>query len=397
MNKSSENSALIEAERIDALRKFDILDTPPDGSFDKFTHLAAKLLDMPISIITLVDTDRIWFKSRYGIDAQQIDKDPGLCSSAILSEDIYIVEDAKNDVRTMANPLVAREMGFQFYAGVPLRTREGYNLGTLCVIDKRPRKLNKEKKELLKNLADLVMNQMELRLEARVAVKHQHQILNTTAHDLKNPLSIMPLLAEMILQNKNNPAAIEDMAKQIKSAGKRMTKTLDDILKTAREETGKVQLRLNAIDLSLVLKGVVSTNNTLAQNKNIELCVDSVKSCLVFADQTRLSEILDNIINNAIKYSPADRKIYIKLFTRAGNAIFEVKDEGQGLTKDDLKNLFRPFTSLSAKPTGGENSSGFGLAITKQLVDAHRGKIYASSEGKDKGATFTVELPLSEN
>lgn len=396
MKKSSDNLALLEAERIDVLRNFDILDTPPDGSFDKFTQLAAKILDMPIAIISLVDTDRIWFKSHYGVDAQQIDKDPGLCSSAILSEEFYIVEDAKNDIRTMANPLVAGEMGFQFYAGAPLTTREGFNLGTLCVIDKKPRKLSKEKKELLKNLADLVMAQMELRLEARVAVKHQHQILNITAHDLKNPLSIMPLLAEMILQNKNNPDEIEKMAKQIKEAGKRMSKTLDDILNTAREETGKVQLRLNAIDISLVLDGVVSSNKFLAKNKNIELCLNSVRNCQVFADHTRLTEILDNIINNAIKYSPRDRNIYIKLFTRADKAVFKVTDEGQGFTKDDLKNIFRPFTSLSAEPTGGENSSGFGLAITKQLVDAHRGEIYVSSEGKDKGTTFIVELPLSE-
>jgi len=96
------------------LRKHGILDTPPDGSFDRLTRLAAKLLDMPIAIISLVDTDRIWFKSKVGVDVQEIGRDPGLCSSAILSDDLYIVEDAKKDIRTLANPLVAGSFGLMF-------------------------------------------------------------------------------------------------------------------------------------------------------------------------------------------------------------------------------------------------------------------------------------------
>ncbi len=94
----------VEQERIKSLKKYDILDTPPDGSFDRITKLAAKLLDVPIAIVTLVDTDRIWFKSRYGLDVEQIERNPGLCASAILSDDLYEVYDALNDPRTLANP-----------------------------------------------------------------------------------------------------------------------------------------------------------------------------------------------------------------------------------------------------------------------------------------------------
>ena len=160
-----------EAERIKSLQRYEILDTPPDGSFDHITALASKIFNMPIVLITLVDKDRIWFKSRYGMDAIQIDKDDGLCSSAIIGKEIYLVEDASKDPRCLANPLVAGEFGLRFYAAAPLQTKDGYNLGTLCLIDKVQRYINKDQLTMLHDLAQIVMDQMELRLEARITAR----------------------------------------------------------------------------------------------------------------------------------------------------------------------------------------------------------------------------------
>ncbi|MBC8769253.1 GAF domain-containing protein [Arenibacter sp. BSSL-BM3] len=158
----------LEIKRLENLYKYQILDTPPDGEFEEITSLAAKIFDVPIAIISLVDTDRIWFKSSFGIDIEETSRDPGLCSSAILSDDIYIVEDARVDARTLSNPLVAGLMGLQFYAAAPLRSRDGFNLGTCCIIDKHPRKLNVKESSMLKQLARIVMYQIELRLQARL-------------------------------------------------------------------------------------------------------------------------------------------------------------------------------------------------------------------------------------
>jgi GAF domain-containing protein len=113
-----------EAARLAALRRYDVLDTPPDGAFDRITAMAAKLFSVPISIISLVDTDRIWFKSHHGVDAEQIDRLPGLCASAVLQDDPWVLTDAQRDVRALTNPLVAGEFGLRFYAGVPLRTSD---------------------------------------------------------------------------------------------------------------------------------------------------------------------------------------------------------------------------------------------------------------------------------
>src|SRR6195952_5484865 len=159
-----------ETQRIAAVKRYDILDTPPDGAFDRITNIAARRFEVPISIISIVDHDRIWFKSHHGLDVRQIGRDPGLCASAILSELPHVLPNAAIDPRSLANPLVAGDFGLRFYAGVPLRTQDGFNLGTLCVIDKEPRPVDQRQIDDLKDFGSVVMDQMELRLSARQAI-----------------------------------------------------------------------------------------------------------------------------------------------------------------------------------------------------------------------------------
>jgi GAF domain-containing protein len=178
-----------EKERIESLRKYNILDTPPDGSFDRITRLASVIFKVPIALITLVDTHRIWFKSAYGLGISEINRDPGLCASAILSSDPYIIENAIEDPRTLANPLVAGEFGLRFYAAAPLQTEENHNLGTLCIIDKKARTFTQEEKELLKLMADIVMDEMHMRLSLRNAVHNIKTISGDITSHLKSTIS----------------------------------------------------------------------------------------------------------------------------------------------------------------------------------------------------------------
>ena len=151
---------------MEEVRRYSILDTPPDGAFDRLTALAARLFSVPVAIVSIVDHDRIWFKSHHGLDVQQISRDPGLCASAILQDDLWVVENAPEDPRALLNPLVAGEFGLKFYAGAPLKTRNGYNLGTLCILDFEPRTMTDADSANLRDLAAVVMTDLELRLEA---------------------------------------------------------------------------------------------------------------------------------------------------------------------------------------------------------------------------------------
>ncbi len=175
-----------ETQRLAAVRRYDILDTPPDGAFDRVTAIAAKLFNVPISIVSIVDHDRIWFKSHHGLSVAEIGRDPGLCASAILGDGPHVLPDARRDPHALANPLVAGEFGLRFYAGVPLRTHDGFNLGTLCVIDKEPREIGVDEITLLRELASIVMDQMELRLSARAAVSRADELARGIAEAGQN-------------------------------------------------------------------------------------------------------------------------------------------------------------------------------------------------------------------
>lgn len=171
-HRASESiEAADEAARLEAVRRYDVLDTPPDGAFDRVTALAARIFRVPVAIVSIVDHDRIWFKSHHGVEISEIERSPGLCASVILNDAPWVVTDARTDPRALANPLVAGEFGLQFYAGVPLRTTDGHALGTLCVLDFEPREVTADELESLEDLAAMVMSELEIRLDARRAVE----------------------------------------------------------------------------------------------------------------------------------------------------------------------------------------------------------------------------------
>ncbi len=180
-----------EENRLEALRAFELLDTPADGSLDHITALAAHYFNTPISLISLVDQDRIWFKSRHGIDVNEVGVEPGLCASAFMQENEYVIENAETDPRSLANTLVTGELGVRFYAAAPLRTRDGYGLGTINIIDFEPRTFNEEDRKALMSFGQIVMNQMELRLSARLLFRSLSQIYDET----KNPDHIVTVCA----------------------------------------------------------------------------------------------------------------------------------------------------------------------------------------------------------
>ena len=182
-----------EFERLNALRRYAILDTPPDGAFDRVTELAAEILEVPVAVVSLVDADRVWMKSVHGaFPAREIARLPALCAAAIGHDGVYLVENASSDPRTQEHPLVAGPFGLEFYAGFPLRTHDGHVLGMLSCIDTRPRGATRRQLRILGVLAGIVMDEIELRRSA-AQISRLSEALADACSDLERRASFDPL------------------------------------------------------------------------------------------------------------------------------------------------------------------------------------------------------------
>lgn len=178
----------VEKARLAAVRKYKILDTPPDGAFDRVAALAARVFEVPIATVSIVDHDRIWFKAAQGLPerVQQIGRDPGLCASAILQDEPYVLPDTLREPHALGNPLVRGKLGIRFYAAAPIITPDGHRLGTVNVLDTKPRKVAAKSIAILKGLAAVITEQLEMHLAALETVAWQESNMQTALQSRAN-------------------------------------------------------------------------------------------------------------------------------------------------------------------------------------------------------------------
>ncbi len=255
----------------------------------------------------------------------------------------------------------------------------------------------------------------------RQANQLKTELLAIAAHDLKNPLQAVVGFAELINEKSKNELkngvpnptleSIAAMSEKISSSSYRMFSLIQQLLETTAIESGNVKLNKTPTNVSDLLRQVIQQNQTSADKKLQTIQFTSSPNLSALIDADRMREVFDNLISNAIKYSPAGKTIYVETKKNTGIRgqetdintfpspdsciLIAIRDEGQGLTEEDKKKLFGKFQRLSARPTGGEHSTGLGLSIVKQLVELHGGRVWAESDGKGKGSTFFVELPTT--
>ncbi len=227
------------------------------------------------------------------------------------------------------------------------------------------------------------------------------ELMGFAAHDLKAPLQSIMTFAELILSLPDDVESVKEFSQNIFNASERMFNLVKSLLQSTAIELGKIELNTHIANVSSLVQNTVEQNLPKARSKAQEIHLDIAENLLANIDSERLTEVLDNLISNAIKYTPLGKKIFVKCekkpsqrLQRSGESVIvSVKDEGQGLSEEDMQKLFGRFQKLSSQPTAGEHSSGLGLYISKKYIEMMGGKIWGESEGKDKGATFIIELP----
>lgn len=355
-----------EEYRLEALRRYDILDTPREGDFDEIVEVASAVCGTPISVINLIDRGRQWFKAEVGLGVRETPIDSSICAHAILQPDLFIVPDTTLDHRFCDNPLVTGDPHLRFYAGALLQTPEGFPLGTVCVLDYKPRELDETQKAFLRLMANQVMKLFELRriaaaehsarLRAEEMVSEKETLMREADHRLMNSLQ----LVQSILAVQSRSASSEEMKAQLDMAANR-------VLAIA---TIHRQLHLSGsteeIDMGDFLRRLCESlkHTAPAQIDAIDVIADAT---LLRSDvASGLGLLVAELVTNSFKYAyPAGQHGSVAVSFRQGpnGWRMEVSDRGRGLPDDfDI-----------------DRSSGFGMQVVKALVRQLNAKLTASS------------------
>lgn len=384
-----------DVERLIKLRAYDILDTPEEDTFNKIAILAAQIFNTPIAQVTFVDEERVFFKSNISpLAATEISRNDSFCSIAILNNDVTLFKNILEVPELQSNPFVTMENGVRFYAGAPLKTTEGLHLGTVCVLDVEPKEVTEQQLKMLETLSAIAMDELELRLATRKAMRTQTDMMNRIVHDLKNPNTTISLSAELIKKKADDPKVVTDFADRIKRSATSVLNSLNNLLDLSQSENASFRLNADEVDVLQILEQAKKNFELIAAQKQQKVIINCNCSSVIYADSIRLQDAFENLLSNALKYAYPNTTVLIKVTTIDNDLLIEFKDQGQGLLKDEMSKLFTKFARLSAVPTGKEHSNGLGLSIVKMLVELHHGKVWAESEGKDKGASFFIALPI---
>ena len=411
-----------DAARVAALRALGVLDTPPEPDYDDLTRLAAQICQVPIALISLVDADRQWFKSRVGLDDAETPRELSFCAHAIVEpqNDLFVVPDASADPRFAANALVTGAPHIRFYAGTPLVTHDGWALGTLCVIDREPRQLTADQLHALTILRRHVIDALELRRiiarqnlviadldqtrrhldaarrTAEEATRAKAEFLATMSHEIRTPMNAVIGMTTLL---RDTPLTAEqrDSVDTIQSSGEHLLTVINDILDFSKIESGKLVLESAPFSLAACVAAAVRLLAARAAEKKIALdtTIAPGTPANVLGDVTRLRQILVNLLSNAVKFTDHGA-VTVHVSSRAlpdaqCELTFSVRDTGIGIPADRLGHLFQRFEQADTATSRTYGGTGLGLVISRHLAELAGGKMWVESE-PGRGSVFSFTL-----
>lgn len=406
---------LNEWERLENLRQYDLLDSSPDPALDLLTQLASMICQTPIALISLIDSHRQWFMSRVGLKADQTPRDYAFCAHAILKDEIFEIHDSRADERFSDNPLVIDQPEVVFYSGVPLKTPEGFNIGTLCVIDHKPNVLSLEKRRALSVLGRLTVEQIVARknkasLEVRIeeikklqkdmsqqqALLFQNSKLSSLgemasgmAHEINNPLTIIRGRLMMLkdqCRDFQDRSALNQNFKIIDTAVERISHIISGLKTFARD--GSKDAFENTTVNDLIKTTMVLCETSIKEN-HIELLLDIPSDPIILQiRKTQISQVLVNLISNAVDAIKQTQYPWIEIKCRQteDSVDFHVIDSGSGIPLVIQDHIMEPFFTTKSVGQG----TGLGLSIAKGIVESHQGTLLLDNESKNTHFVFSL-------
>ena len=390
-----------EIDRLKNIEEYGILDSLPEREYNEITKLASYICNTPMSQLNIVYDKLQFTKSNFGIPGVYTPREQSVCTVAMNTpEEIFIVPDLRDDERFYDKPAVSGELGLVFYAGVPLVSPDGFALGTLCVLDNKPRQLNEVQIDTLKALANQVISLLELRRnkmlleKAKAELEEKNRELEkfayVVAHDLKSPLNNISGMARRLTKKYagSQSPEINEMLQMMAGSADRLKTLVDGILEHSRCESHIAQNNTQ-LDVEQLMHDTV---NFFSYYKDCTFIVPPVKA-VITANKTAISQVLINLISNAIKYNDKKEAIIELIYTETDlNYSFAIKDNGPGIEKKNQEDIFGIFKVFADSDRYGNRGTGIGLATVKKLVTKLKGSISLDSD-LGMGSVFTVVLP----
>ena len=389
-----------EMERLISLSDFDIDYSTHQDSFKDLAKLAAKVAGTDISLVNLIDTFTQWTISNHGLDIDQMPREDSVCQYTIANGEYFEVADLKDDPRFKDKFYVVDDPNLRYYFGVPLTTKEGSNLGALCVLDKQLHSVSPEKIELLKIIADEIVNRLKA-FKVIDSLKHKLTQANDSqrkvAHDIRGPLGGIIGLAQIISEQgqDNQIDEVLEFINLIHKSGRSILELADEILSADQPRA----LKNDEFNLLLFKDKLEKLYQPQAKSKGITFAINiNPETAATPFSKNKLLQITGNLISNAMKFTPRDGKITVDL-----NLVIEdtqnqlqikVCDNGIGLDEAAINAILKG-NATSTDGTGGEQGYGFGLALVKHLIEGLKGTLNIYST-PGNGATFEVILPQAQ-
>ena len=394
-----------EEERLKELYKYEILDTLEEEDFDILTRLAGQIAQTPISLISLIDSDRQWFKSKQGLEESETPRDISFCGHAINDDgEIFEIPNAREDERFSDNPMVTSGSRVAFYAGVTLETSKGLPLGTLCVVDSKPKKLTNEQINALRDLARQVMNTLELRRKTKQLnqtlkiIEDQNiklqEFASNAAHDLKSPLANIQSLSNILDSelDQNNVDEAKSINAYIRESADSLLKLTEEMLDNIKEN--KSNQSIENFTSSEEIEMMVEKLYRITENLDIRLDL-GVKVLPV--PPTTVKRWLINFISNSIKHNDKDQTIVsIRSEWKGNRMVITFGDNGPGIPESKRESVFDLFETLSGTDRYGRKSHGIGLNFIKESLHDHQGEIKIGNSELG-GAEFVLSFPQQES
>lgn len=412
-----------EAARQSALDTLGILDTLPEERYDRITRLAKNLFEVPIALLSLVDNERQWFKSAQGLDASETSRDISFCGHAILDDEPFIIGNAIEDERFIDNPLVLNDPSIRFYAGHPIKTVNGSNIGTLCIIDSKPKTMTDDDIRLLNDLAFLIQQEIQnieltrqvndkeaalifAKEKAEIADQEKTLILANMSHELRTPLHSILSFSDLGFRKTEDDKA-KKYFDNINVSANRLTTLIDNLLDMSRLESRQMPINYKPHDIIALVKQQIENIEPIADKKNIAIKFQSVQSSIEAEyDPELLCQVIINLLSNAVKYSQENTVVNVlayqmdKMLRGKHQDVIRlsVQDEGIGIPVIELDKVFDRFIQSSKTDTKA-GGTGLGLPISKEIIKLHRGQIWAESPANPEtktGSVFHLEIPLKQ-